>query len=105
MEERVKNEQQRNERLFAKVQTFLKVGIEDEDGIKQANSILDLLSRWQSLYACHELCRLELWGRVVHLLPLLQYPNIEPTAKNINDFLDIEMDAISKKLNGYKLSD
>lgn len=105
MEERVKSEQQRNERLFAKVQAFLKAGVEDEEGIKQANAILDHLSRWQSLYACYELCRLGLWGRVVHLLPLLQYPDIEPTAKNVLDFLSVEMDAISNKLNGYELSD
>lgn len=105
MEERIKKEQQRNERLFAKVQAFLKAGVEDEEGIKRANAILDLLSRWQSVYACFELCRLGLWGRVVHLLPLLQYPDIEPTAKNITDFLTIEMNSISDKLNGYELSD
>ena len=105
MEERVKSEQQRNERLFAKVQAFLKAGVEDEEGINQANAILDHLSRWESLYACSELCRLGLWGRVAPMLPILQYPDIETTPKNITDFLVSEMEAVNKALQKYTLSD
>lgn len=95
----IKAERERNEAIYAKVKEYIASGIENSEKIQSANKTLDLLSRYEALRACEALCELNLWGRVVTVLSALQYPDIEPTCKNIKDWLSIEIKSANKELN------
>lgn len=98
-----KKQLERDEAIRLKVERIIESKTEDAAKIKEGNELLNLLYRWQTLKACKELCRLGLWGRVVHLLPLVQYPDIEPTEKNVIDFLNIELSQIDATLDKVAL--
>ncbi|MEE0267882.1 MAG: hypothetical protein UD103_07895 [Bacteroidales bacterium] len=97
----IKAERERNEAIYAKIKEYIASGIENSEKIQSANDTLDLLSRYEALRACEALCELNLWGRVVTVLPTLQYPDIDPTAKNIKDWLSIEIKSANNELNRY----
>lgn len=103
LEREIEREAQRNAAIHSMIKDFINTGDEDKGKIESANKALNALARWQSLRACEALSKLGLWGRVVRLLPEINYPDIEPTAKNILDFLKIEIDSVNKLLNKYNI--
>ena len=90
---------ERNSKIERKINSVIESKTEDSSKIKEASEMLNRLSRWQALMACKNMCRLELFGKVAEVLPLMGFHGIEPTSKNINDFIEIELEILNAALD------
>lgn len=90
---------ERNSIVKRKIDSVIESNTQDQSKIQEAGEMLNRLSRWQSLMACKNMCRLGLFGKVEEVLPLMGFHGIEPTSKNINDFIEIELEILNAALD------
>lgn len=95
MMKELRKQLERNQSLLDRVAEIIASGTNDEQKIKEADDLLNMVSKWQSLNVCRELCRYGQWHKAAAILGAMDFPDIEPTERNTTDYIAIEFSALN----------